>query len=420
MPLAVENAHPLDKEMQFLEEPHVYLFRGRAIGESVTSVAHAFQKGFDAKQAIAGMKGSTRECWPRLKYVLDAARVVDVSRDVTASKGVLVVNASGMTVAVAKAHDFDDDIDGQKICDALVDMIADRPGGKEQPAKRMREDFVFHTFSRAMTDAEIVASWERNGMLARNLGTEAHLQMQYVVEGRPFRADDPEVKVGLQFLNRFPNVWRGYRCEWEIVYPEADLAGSIDLIIQNTVTKEIIIVDYKRSDKLKEKLHGYGKMLGCMKHLDECDGAAYALQLSIYQHVLESKYGFTAVDRILISLHPDKPFCTSVPFLKEEVEHIMSERIARQKALAACPYKCSVSGIPLFSPVVVLEHSDPVDKKTAMAKGWTIEDDDLVTKMVVDEWLAQNYTPPSTPHFAQSWKARMPKNGLPSEYMAQD
>ena len=142
-----------------------------------------------------------------------------------------------------------------------------------------------------MTDEEILQSWEANGMDARNRGTEAHLQMQLLVEGLPYRADDPEVVVGWNFLKLVPDEWAGYRCEWEIVYPEADLAGSIDLVIRNTSTGRIIIIDYKRADKLPERIHGYRR-----RSLPRTSGRlrrlAYAMQLSITSTYSSTRTGW--------------------------------------------------------------------------------------------------------------------------------
>jgi len=41
-------------------------------------------------------------------------------------------------------------------------------------------------------------------------------------------------------------------------------------------------------------------------HLDDCKGAAYALQTSLYQYILERDYGMTIGERVLLSLHPDR------------------------------------------------------------------------------------------------------------------
>ena len=223
-PLMKKNAHPLDERMDFLEEPHVYLFDGVAIGESVTGMAHQYQSGFDGDSAIRMMKSSKKECWPRLKYAIGVKSISDFST-ITPINGVMLVS-NGLTLAVSRPYDFDQ-LQGNELVESLKKLMIQPNNGK-----RTRDEPEVYTFERGMTNDEIKKSWELNGLLARNLGTEAHLQMQYMVEGQPFRMD-PEITVGVDILSNFPDEWVGFRCEWEIVFQEANLAGSIDLVIQN-------------------------------------------------------------------------------------------------------------------------------------------------------------------------------------------
>ena len=120
----------------------------------------------------------------------------------------------------------------------------------------------------------------------------------------------------------------------------------------------------------------------------------------------------TVEDRILISLHPDKPFFTSVPYLEQEVQYMMESRIAKEAALKDCPIRCPLSNIALTNAVDVEGMELSIDKKTALAKGYTIKDDDLVTIMMVNDWLADNYVPITVPKFTTKWKERMPNAGL--------
>jgi len=148
----------------------------------------------------------------------------------------------------------------------------------------------------------------------------------------------------------------GYNTEKEIVCADADVAGSLDLIVFDPNTGLHHIIDHKRSDKLCASLRGYGKMLAPFKHLDDCKGAAYALQTSIYQYILEREYGMKIGERVLLSLHADKPFVTSVPYLKAEVAYIMESRFALVKARRAVAnddpaFCCALTGAPVVDAV---------------------------------------------------------------------
>lgn len=417
MPLHTLNKHALDARMEFLEEPHVYLFDGRPCSDSVTGVAHKYQTPFDADAAIGMMKGSKKERWPRLKYTRNPRRMSSME-EVSASIGVLIVDASGLTVSVVQPHNFGPETTSEQILENLQLLRIAKTFKRTRDDESAASEDVIYLFERAMTDDEIKASWEANGMDARNRGTEAHLQMQLYAEGQPYRPDDEEVVIGLRYFDRISDDWEAYRCEWEIVYPEADLAGSIDLVIRNRKTNRFAVIDYKRSDKLSDRLIGYGRMKGDMAHLEDCDGAAYALQLSIYQYVLEHVYGLQVDDRILLSLHPDKPFCTSVPYLEKEVEHIMAQRRETTRVRAQCPYRCKLSDRSLHDAVVIeLDGAMlSVDGKTALVRGHEKIEDDHQMRTIVDEWvnaridknLWAEYDTAKMPR----WRSMMPKTGI--------
>lgn len=413
-PLSKYNWHRLDDDLEFLEGPHVYLFRGIPLSTSMTPVAHSCQEHFDADRVIQMMKTSRSQRWPRLKYVLDARPCAGPEFEgATADRGVLCVRGD-RTIAACKAFEFERS--GRALVDAVL-VACDGDAGSS-PGD-------VYTFSREMTPDEIKEAWRLNGEDARNRGTEAHLQMQLAVEARPFRADDPEVVHGLGFFDQIGGEWRAYRSEWEIVYPDADLAGSIDLVVarggeDTGEPLELAIVDYKRSKDLRSNMRAPRKMSPPLSHLDDCDGASYALQLSGYQYILETVYGFTVVDRVLMSIHPDAPFCTSVPYLRDEVSLLFRERVALVQARATAPLRCPMSGVALHDPVFVAGDLSgaAVDRKWALVHDREVLRDDDETREAVEAHVARVKRPVEPDGSMVSWKSRMPKDGYlrPSIY----
>lgn len=65
--LAVNNAHPRDKDIKFDEPTHVYTIKGNSNYKSVTTWIHEFFAPFDADKVIAKMK-SGRNWGPSNKY----------------------------------------------------------------------------------------------------------------------------------------------------------------------------------------------------------------------------------------------------------------------------------------------------------------------------------------------------------------
>jgi hypothetical protein len=258
---------------------------------------------------------TSREPWPRLRYAVNA-QALDTAAEalITADQLVMLVSAQGKTTYTGAAGA------------APGGRAALRAAARASPPR-------LHRYDRAMTDEEVLTRWDCPE--ARNRGTEAHAQMELWLNSEPARIDQPEVAVGLGFVREqlAPLGVRAFRTEWEIYADEEDVAGSLDFIGTRRDGK-LVIVDWKRSPKLQEHMRGHFRkyMTWPLDHLDDCDGAAYALQLSAYAWILEKYYGYEIDGLALCSLHPDAPFHTWVPYLRLEMDYLMRQR--REQAAA--------------------------------------------------------------------------------------
>lgn len=402
--LALKNAHANDKLIEFLELEHIYLRTyglRQPFSESSTGVAHQFGTHFEPSQGYDLMRSTGKQRWPRFEYVLDPQPLAD---EPGSDRGCLI-RAGGLTVSSIRPHDADG-LRGPEIRALLTRTRIGAPTA----------DDVWYTFEREMTFAEICGAWKKNGTSASNRGTEAHLQMQLCVEGEPYRADDPEVRCGQRVLDLLPDEWEAFAAEKEIFSERADLAGSVDLIIRNSRTSQLAVIDWKCTDKLQEKLHSFGskKLAPPMQHLDDSDGAQYALQLSIYRWILSEEYGYDVGCLVLVSLHPDKPFFTAVPYLEEEVDYIMRDRMAMHAARTSCPHKCPLSGVALHDPVrvVVGGEETTVDRKTAMSRQMEVGARDDAMDAIVAEYVREHKVSVPTPSKLVPWRKLMPKQGI--------
>ena len=199
------------------------------------------------------------------------------------------------------------------------------------------------------------------------------------------------------------------------------MGGSVDAILYDTRNDMYIILDFKRSDKLKNDVHNSfsTKMFPPLSHLDDCRGASYSLQLGIYQYVLEKDYGLNVSDRILLSIHPDAPFVTSVPYLKAEVEFIMltqaSKVAARKKVMQSSPdrFTCCLTASPLVD-AVRLKGGDLCMEKAAVLNGYSYEVDEETRREFEDAVQSvMEKVPPPLPADCLPWKRRIPKEGIP-------
>ena len=100
-PLQSMNAHPLDADLVFFEKPHVYAWQNVPTSLSVTALAHEFEKDFVPTAAIASMKTSRSQAWPRLEYVVDARS--NHALPWSPERG-LILSSDGRTIASLPPH----------------------------------------------------------------------------------------------------------------------------------------------------------------------------------------------------------------------------------------------------------------------------------------------------------------------------
>lgn len=410
-PLQVLNTHPHDKRLIFYEKPHVYTVDGVPTSCSVTGLAHAFDTPFDPDKGVEMMKTSRSQSWPRLEYVVDATIVTpeDDSLHPT-NRGALLV-CDGKTLASVQPHSFATPATRAQL---WLLLQASKIKGSTGDV-----DAEVYTFEREMTAEEIKAGWARNGKLASNLGTEGHWLCELFLNGLPCRWWEGEMKVLFDFAREYlvPRGIVGFSTEKEILYPKADLAGSIDLILYEPSTGLHHILDYKRSAKLKVQMRGYGKMKHPFTHLDDSKGAAYALQTSIYQFVLEKEYGMTIGERILLSIDPDVPFATSVPYLKQEVEYIFRQRellVAARKDVADADstFRCALCDAPVVDAVRLSDGRVVMEKMAQIREleGYEVATD--VREAFEARVNAKVATVDFDPKACVTWKRQMPDGGI--------
>lgn len=402
--------HSLDEHLVFYEKPHVYTWKEIPTSASVTALAHEYERPFVALDAIQSMKTGRSQAWPRLEYVTDAKPI----QEWTPRRGALVV-FEGKTVAVVHPHSTH----GANVS-ALRTLL--QKSMLKGCSARVEGDQNAELFSyeREMTPVEIMEAWNCKGKRASHMGTEAHYQAELMFNGLPFRWWEPESQVVVDFArdHMVPKGMYAVATEKEIVCVDADLAGSIDLIVYEPSTKLYHIIDHKRTDKLQRDLRGYGKMKTPFEHLDDCKGCAYALQTSIYQFILERDYGMEIGERVLLSLHPDRPFVTTVPYMRAEVEFIMRKRFelvrARRRVADSDPerFRCSLCGAPAVDAVRLADSDAVAMEKAALVDGRRYHVDSA-TRAEFEARVAQELPAVELARVdCVAWKKRMPEHGL--------
>ena len=342
--LARKHAHERDERIRFYEGPHKYVVDGDVMSISVTGIAGLHREQFDENLTVLRMQRSKREPWPKLKYTVGAHRL---GSEQGAPKALIVDDDTGLTLAHV-------DVNPGETAGAVTARLLELTGKSA--------GVTVHGYLRAMTSEEVLASWEHTRSVASAEGTEAHYQMELLLNNDPHRAKDPEVVNGRKFLE---TVIAGlgatiYRTEWEIFSEASHIAGSVDAILRKPDGK-LVIVDWTRSDKLECHLGSYERrkfMRSPFQHLEDCDGGQYALQLSLYRYILEKEYGFECAELFVCSIHPDRPFHKQLPYLEREVRCLMEQRAAWFSAWreaseeSPAELRCAVSGRLPLKPVM--------------------------------------------------------------------
>ena len=200
-----------------------------------------------------------------------------------------------------------------------------------------------------LTANEIKAQWNSSGTAAANSGTNLHEQIETFMNDKSFTVDYTHrellqehfimkkydnVERGiewdffLKFVEDFPDL-KPYRTEWTIYDEDVKVAGSIDMVYENS-NNTLEIYDWKRCKEIT-KVNGWNETATnkLISHLPSTNFWQYALQLNTYKQILEAKYNKIVTKLCLVRIHPDANSyeLIEVPFLTKEVTDLFGERM---------------------------------------------------------------------------------------------
>lgn len=188
----------------------------------------------------------------------------------------------------------------------------------------------------AHTKEMILAEWAAKGEHARNLGTELHDRIERYYLGETITEEwlrDSSFRLFCGFacdIRLCP-----HRSEWRIYHEESRLAGTLDFLARRA-DGTFDIWDWKRSAKVVNSsgnpidYNSYGRTgFDPVANLPDTTYHHYALQVSIYRYILESKYGLSVHSAHLGIFHPDYRHyhVVDLPYLNKEVERLFEHRI---------------------------------------------------------------------------------------------
>jgi hypothetical protein len=192
-----------------------------------------------------------------------------------------------------------------------------------------------------MTPTEIQDLWT----LANRLGTDLHGKIERYMNGVPVPIADGDVNV--QELAQVIEWWEqkkreGYVAHWteKIIFDEtADLAGSVDFIMRDTRSGDLVIVDWKRC--LTTSSSGFstafnGKRLGPpLQNIEATKLNKWSLQVNVYARILEKHYGVTVQAMAMIVAHPENRGVEEYWHDRNEAADVLLEQRRSEVAEAA-------------------------------------------------------------------------------------
>ena len=190
---------------------------------------------------------------------------------------------------------------------------------------------------------ETLKKWERNGQVAREVGTFVHEQTEsYFRDGTfakvcPFTFEDQTEMISVekerQHFLRFVMDYdiHPYRQEWPVYDTDLNIAGTIDMVCKE-MDGEFTIYDWKRSSKVVNVLgqpivEAFGGKRGFNGiSLPDTPFYHYCIQQNLYRYILEAHSGVKVKAMNLVVLCADYPsyIVANVPKMDEVIEQIIA------------------------------------------------------------------------------------------------
>jgi len=183
-----------------------------------------------------------------------------------------------------------------------------------------------------MNREQILKKWDES----RDLGTLLHAQIEYFYDNNRTsdgHIDTIEYHYFLNFDRDFPYI-KPFKTEMRLYSMDLDLAGSIDLLIQNP-DGTFVIMDHKRTRSIDTstevtRFTKYALLPG-ISHIMNTNLQHYSFQLNCYRYILQREYGYVISGMFLAVFHPNNKSKNyeihSIPFMDVEMEYIMNIRL---------------------------------------------------------------------------------------------
>ena len=174
---------------------------------------------------------------------------------------------------------------------------------------------------------EIKNIWEINKNEAAEAGTKMHLDIEKSYNNIIVNNKSVEFQQFLKYIDDNKNL-KPYRTEWMIYDEDHKLAGSIDMVYENS-DGTLEIRDWKRSKQIiRNKQYEDYAMTECIKHVTNLNFWHYALQVNTYKSIIERKYDKKVKKLYLVVFHPSQTNykLIEIPEMDDEIKQLLKNR----------------------------------------------------------------------------------------------
>lgn len=183
--------------------------------------------------------------------------------------------------------------------------------------------------SLGISEEELSAVWkEKSRKSTEDIGKPTHAFAEKLFNGIDAEPVDNYQKAVYDFYKSIPFYIVPVKTELSMYHLRKFFAGTLDLLLYNTVTKTFIICDFKTNKNLFNNFNGK-TLIRLFKRLLDCDFNIYQVQLNFYK-ILFEQTGFKVSSLNIIWIKPDGTFenyeCEIFPELEEYVKKMKKQQ----------------------------------------------------------------------------------------------
>lgn len=148
---------------------------------------------------------------------------------------------------------------------------------------------------------DVFKEWNNKKVFGCERGTDVHEYAEQPVKIEQRRIEDKAVN---KFWEELPERYILIAKELRMVHKFLMYCGTTDLVLYDTYTNTIIIVDYKTNEDLFKNFKGK-RLKAPFDFLEECPYNKYQIQLSYYQMLIQQIKGLQVSERWIVYFKED-------------------------------------------------------------------------------------------------------------------